>query len=197
MLENVANLCTFNMKRTHRYVLARQLMGYLGHNDAEKLSILWVMLNPSTADEAFLDPTVAKCAKYSYAWGFAGLVVVNLFSLRATNPRQLKTAMRPEGDPENMFHILHQAEMADMVVVAYGNHGGYEGRHKRVLHRLLDYHERLYALGLNKTGHPVHPLYQLDSRKLFPVVVTSEGLLEREIQANGESGQEDQTQGTA
>ena len=101
----------------YRYLLRRSW-------DFDRMRALFVMLNPSTADEKILDPTVAKCAKYSYGWGYADLVVVNLFSLRATNPRELKTAMRPEGDPENMFHILHQAEMADVVVVAYGNHGG-------------------------------------------------------------------------
>ncbi len=183
MLENVANVCTFNPERTHRYVLSRVIKSLPGDGDfgpPERLRLLFVMLNPSTADEEKLDPTVGKCAKYADAWGYSDLAVVNLFSLRSTDPRALKGDLHPEGDPDNLFHILHQASLADTVVVAYGNHGGYQGRSRRVLGRLLDYHARLYALGLNLTGHPVHPLYQCDDSQFFPVVVTSKGTLERE-----------------
>jgi hypothetical protein len=37
------------------------------------------MLNPSTADAEVEDPTIRRCIGYSHAWGFAGIVVINLF----------------------------------------------------------------------------------------------------------------------
>src|SRR5687767_7200334 len=51
--------------------------------------IVWVMLNPSTADGTQDDHTIRKIVQFSRNWGYGSLTVVNLFALRATKPTAL------------------------------------------------------------------------------------------------------------
>lgn len=131
----------------YRYALGR------GWGDrAER--VCWVMLNPSTADATVNDPTIRKCIGYSRQWGFGAMVVVNLFALRATNPRELLKVADPIG-PRNDEVLSIQAATARTVVVAWGTKGILMGRDRKVLDRLPP----VRHLGLTKDGHPKHPLY--------------------------------------
>lgn len=58
---------------------------------------VFVMLNPSTADEIENDPTVERCERRARAMGFGGLRVANIFSLRSTDPTALYTSDDPVG----------------------------------------------------------------------------------------------------
>ena len=120
--------------------------------------LLWVLLNPSTADAEHDDPTNRRGIAFSGAWGYRACCFVNLFAFRATHPRDLKLAGYPIG-PDNDRHIYQQAVNADKVVVAWGNgpEAGYlEYRDWAVLDLLPG---PLYCLGRTKAGHPRHPLY--------------------------------------
>ena len=123
--------------------------------DNAKPSLLFIMLNPSTADEHRNDPTVARCETRARAMGFGGVMVANLFAYRATRPEDLKQAFAPCGDANDavLDHWLH---VAGMTVAAWGVHGGHEGRGRELARRIT---EPLYHLGLTKDGHPRHPLY--------------------------------------
>ena len=57
--------------------------------------LLFVMLNPSTADEVVNDPTVERCERRARLWGYDGLVVTNLFALVSTDPKGLLAAADP------------------------------------------------------------------------------------------------------
>lgn len=112
------------------------------------------MLNPSTADGQFDDPTIRRCMKFTADWGYGGMHVVNLFALRATDPGELREAEDPIG-PENDKTILSYAHWR--IVAAWGAHGGYRDRDKAVLEMLKN--SELQYFGLTKTGQPRHPLY--------------------------------------
>lgn len=58
-------------------------------------SVLWIMLNPSTATEAEDDPTIRRCVSFADTWGFGGIDVVNLFAYRATSPLVMMSAKDP------------------------------------------------------------------------------------------------------
>lgn len=116
--------------------------------------ILWVMLNPSTADATQDDPTIRRCIGFSKAWGFAELVVVNLYALRSTDPKTLWSASDPIG-PDNDDHIRELAECSDMTVCAWGQPGPVKERALHVRGLLPEAH----YLKLNKDGSPSHPLY--------------------------------------
>lgn len=124
--------------------------------DVEKPTLAWVMLNPSTADASEDDPTIRRCIGYAEDWGFGGIVVGNLFALRATGPSELADHPEPVG-PENGRNLREICEAAETVVAAWGANGDLDGRAMEVA-RTLD--ADLHCLDVTKAGHPVHPLYQ-------------------------------------
>ncbi|MBX3452747.1 MAG: DUF1643 domain-containing protein [Planctomycetaceae bacterium] len=116
--------------------------------------VLFIGLNPSTADDKCDDPTVRRCIGFARSWGFGELILVNLFAYRTTDPSGLTEVNDPIG-PENDHWIAVEQSRADRVVAAWGNHGILVGRDKAVLECL----DRVYCLGVTKTGCPRHPLY--------------------------------------
>jgi hypothetical protein len=114
-----------------------------------------VGLNPSTADEVRNDPTVARCVNYARRWGLGGLIMMNAFAVRGTNPRVLREVPDPVG-PDNDFWLSRMAREASLIVAAWGNHGLWLERQTKVL-SLID--REVYCLGVTKQGAPRHPLY--------------------------------------
>lgn len=120
-------------------------------------AVLFVMLNPSTADARFDDPTIRRCLGFARAWGYNRLLVGNLFALRATDPAALLVDPDPVG-PDNDDWLALLAERAHMIVAAWGAHPIARERGPIVLD-LLRSQAPTYILGLTKDGAPKHPLY--------------------------------------
>lgn len=139
---------TFDETGAYRYLLTRRW--------SQGPTVLFVMLNPSTADAEIEDPTVRRCVNYAKAWGYGCLEVVNIFALRSTDPSLLYTATDPIGTDNDRF-ILEAAARAELIIAAWGTHGKIKGRGKEVL-QLLRKHF-VYCLGLTSEGFPRHPLY--------------------------------------
>lgn len=133
----------------YRYRLGREWLTGKG-------GVLFVMLNPSTADAEKDDPTIRRCIGFAQRWGFQRLTVGNLFAWRATNPSDLLVADDPVG-VENDYHLAEMSQEADAVIVAWGVPGAYRDRGPYVLRRVLA--GKIEHLGLTKEGHPKHPLY--------------------------------------
>lgn len=119
--------------------------------------ILFVLLNPSTADAENDDPTTRRCQAFARALGFGSIAVVNLFALRATDPRELLRAPDPVG-AGNDAAILRAAARAARILAGWGNHGSHLGRDRQVL-TLLRGLAPLECFGLTALGAPRHPLY--------------------------------------
>lgn len=154
LLEENRHDALFSPCRQYRYMLRRQW----GEGTR---TINWLMLNPSTADEFRNDPTVAKCERLSRRWGYDGLVVTNLFALRATDPADMKRHTSPVGE-NNDEAIRIYGGNSELVVCAWGNHGDHLGRWRHVVALLGD--RDLHALTINAaTGQPAHPLYLSES----------------------------------
>lgn len=135
-------------------------------NEPRAPRVVWVMLNPSVADDEIDDPTIRKCIGFSRRWGYESMFVINLFALRATYPEELKRATDPFG-PSNPTHIAfalkHAKTYGDLVVFAWGNHGklfSASEELKRVLrrHDLYPLYAPPMCLGLTRSGQPKHPL---------------------------------------
>jgi hypothetical protein len=134
----------------YRYSLTREVGAGAG-------SVLWIMLNPSTADASRDDPTIRRCKGFTRLWGFGRIEVVNLFAYRATDPLELSSADDPIG-PENM-HTITQCKYAhDRVVLAWGGKVPHKFRwHAKAVASLFT--PDVLCLGTNKGGSPKHPLY--------------------------------------
>ena len=126
--------------------------------DAGAGRVAFVMLNPSTATEVQNDPTIHRCERRARTLGFGGFRAVNIFALRATDPRDMRAADDPEG-PQNMAALDDAAHWADMVVAAWGVHGAHRNQGATVAARLRAAGHVMHHLGLTKAGHPRHPLY--------------------------------------
>lgn len=115
---------------------------------------LWIMLNPSTADALVDDPTITRVMEFSRRWGFGSATVINLFALRATDPKELTRHPDPVG-PDNDAHIRGLNLGTDLTIVAWG-------AHRIAAKRAQQIEPLLYqpqCLGTNKDGSPKHPLY--------------------------------------
>jgi hypothetical protein len=120
--------------------------------------VLWVMLNPSTADATVDDPTIRKCIAFAKRWECGGIEVVNLYAFRATDPADLKACQYRVG-PRN-FETLRAmlANHAGPVVAAWGAHAQASVAEWFRVEALLA-GKPLYRLRRNKDGTPGHPLY--------------------------------------
>ncbi|MGB7268769.1 MAG: DUF1643 domain-containing protein [Albidovulum sp.] len=136
---------------TYRYLLRRD-WGAGGRR------LLFVMLNPSTADEMRNDPTVARCEARARRLGYDGFAVANLFAFRATLPADLRRAADPIG-PDNDRILDEAAADAETILCAWGVHGARSGRGLAVFARFHAQGHALWHLGLTKHGLPRHPLY--------------------------------------
>jgi hypothetical protein len=122
--------------------------------------MVWILLNPSTADADRDDPTLRKCVGFARTHGHGGVIIVNLFAWRATDPRELHKVLDPVG-PENDVHILWaiRAPILATVVAGWGGDRFAQRRatHVGVLVQGSGRHVR--CVGITKNGAPKHPLY--------------------------------------
>ena len=123
--------------------------------------VVFLMLNPSTADAFKLDPTVTRCLGFARSWGADTLEVVNIFALRSTDPDELyKYASGSRGDDvTNNQEILEACAGAFRVVAGWGVHGKLGSRGEKIRAMLKTSGIELHHLGRTKDGHPKHPLY--------------------------------------
>ena len=137
----------FSEDRIHRYVLIREW-------DLDKPSLMFVGLNPSTADEEKNDPTVRRCIGFAKRWGFGKLLMTNIFAFRSTLPKNLFKSENPIGNKNN-YWLKKLSKKADKIVLAYGNHGKFNNRHEEIL-KIVD---NPHCIKKTKNDMPIHPLY--------------------------------------
>lgn len=133
----------------YRYWLSRRLsMG--------ERTVLFVGLNPSTADAALDDPTIRRCVGFAKAWGFDWLLMGNVCAYRATNPKALFSVDDPVG-PDNQEALKWMAHKAELIVAAWGGHR--LTCYAQTLAGWILSLEHTRCLGQNGDGTPKHPLY--------------------------------------
>lgn len=141
----------------YRYSLTREW-------DASLPKACFIGLNPSTADALEDDATVRRCIGFAKTWGMGGLIMVNLFAFRATQPADMLKAVDPVG-PSNDAWIRRETERAGIVIAAWGNDGGHLDRDKAVMAALT---VKLTAIGRTQSGAPRHPLYMAATAQPMP-----------------------------
>ena len=99
--------------------------------DEDKGKVLFIMLNPSTANHIENDLTTIRCINFAEKWGYGGIMIGNIYPFRAKRPKDLKNWVRDckhskrFQDWINYRHIMSMVEQADMIVCAWGcNHPG-------------------------------------------------------------------------
>ncbi len=148
----------------YRYLLTRKW------SETPRLAV-FIMLNPSTADDKKDDRTIQRCTNFAAEHGCGRMEVVNLFAYRATRPLDLKKAEAEGFDvvgPENDRYILEAVKKADVVIAAWGTDDLAHDRGERVISILAnaDLHHKLFCLGKTEEGAPKHPLYVNKSKRV-------------------------------
>ena len=154
-LECVAGIVTcsaaFDPRRRYRYRLRCDWT-------ASPRRVTFIMLNPSTADERVLDPTIRRCIGFAKSWDFGGIDVVNLFAWRSTRPDALRQVPDPVG-PRNHVAIAAALRESSLVVAAWGNSLPAPERANDVYELAARLRTPIFCLGTTQSGEPRHPLY--------------------------------------
>ena len=125
-------------------------------------TLLAWMLNPSTADHMVLDNTIKGLRSRALARGLGGIHVINIFAVRATYPKDIKTHPSPVGphNDEVIRRVLAEARDKGVpIICGWGNHGLHRGRQEEAVAIAADVGVDLHAYKVSAEGCPCHPLY--------------------------------------
>jgi len=127
--------------------------------DESKPLIMFIGLNPSTANATDDDPTIRRVKSMAKSWGYGGVYMLNLFTYISTDPKKLN--MSTGNHPDADSYLKDTAYSSAAIVAAWGNFK-VMGRDTEVKKLLSD----MQALKINKNGSPKHPLYCPTETKL-------------------------------
>ena len=148
------NGAIFSDDRKYRFVLWRKW-------DKTKPMIMFIGLNPSTANENHDDPTIRRVVGFARKWGYGGVYMLNLFTYVSAYPAELTKCEDPLLMADHYLEVFcHKAEL---IVFAWGNFPEAVERSRRM--QFLFPSARCF--GKNKNVSPKHPLYLPGSAQLF------------------------------
>lgn len=146
----------------HRYILGRTWgvgahMGFIG-------------LNPSTADADIDDPTIRRLIGFAKSRSMAGLMVANLYSFRATDPKKLRGLANGGVGAYTDRYIDEVIARCDVVLCGWGAvHRSHQARADEIRGR-VSRAGKAWCLGFTKHGEPRHPLYVRADSPFFRIV---------------------------
>lgn len=143
----------FSPDRAYRYLLRRT---WAPATEA----MLFLMLNPSTANALDDDQTIRRCVHYAHRQNFGGVSVANLCALRSTDPRGLLAHPDPIGDLNwQVLTVLAMRDPGRMIVAAWGVvHPTLQVIADQVADLFLERGHNLWRLGeVTVNGFPRHP----------------------------------------
>lgn len=130
----------------------------------------FIMLNPSTADASQDDPTIRRCIGFAKREGCGALVVVNLFSWRATNPDELLGGHNLIGGFASGREFHAAVTKCDGPVIAAWGSWSSKAHPDPGQWTVERYGDRLKCLGKTKDRRPRHPLYVKSDAPLVPLI---------------------------
>jgi len=132
-------------------------------------AILWVGMNPSTADAQVDDPTCAREQGFSRAWGFTRYLKGNALDWRATFPGDIPLDPALACTPEGHRALERMAQEAEIIVAGWGKLPPKLAHLSRgAADVLLASGKPIFCLGRNGDGSPKHPLYLKKTTPLIP-----------------------------
>lgn len=153
----VSKSAVFSKDRTHRFSLSRIW-------DHSKPCVMFIGLNPSTADGKENDNTIDSVQRMCIFNGYGGFYMMNCFSFISTNPDGL--VISEEESSFNNIMLRETAEMCAEVVFAWGAFKVVKktGRGEE-LNKMFP---KAKCLEILKDGSPKHPLYCKRETQFIP-----------------------------
>lgn len=139
----------------YRYTLDREIGG-------RGMPLVFVMLNPSTANAHEDDPTLRRCIGFGRSLDRCRIRVVNLFAFRTPYPKELREAHQRGIDIVGPRNDQVLDALPGTIVCAWGPPKWPfvrdRDRARAVAGRLAARELPLFCLGTSKDGSPRHPL---------------------------------------
>ncbi len=135
----------FSDCRKYRFILWRVW-------DKTKDYIMFIGLNPSSANEYKDDPTIKRVQKMAYNWGYGGVYMLNLYPYITPHPKNLILNNKYFDANEKWINIVN--EKCKDIVFAWGSFKEAKNKSDRIISRYKG-----LALKINNDGSPRHPLY--------------------------------------
>ena len=126
--------------------------------------VVFIGLNPSTANASHNDATVRRCVAFASGWTgrwrVGGFSLVNLYAFCTHDPAQLCKTTNPQGSANGAWlrKICFQ-QQASFLLAMWGNHGSLHDRSERFLRQCQTRQKAVHCLRINAGGQPAHPLY--------------------------------------
>ena len=141
----------FSIDKKERYSLKREW-------DKSKNKILYIMLNPSFADDKNDDPTIRRLINFTKKFNYGGFLVGNIFTTITPNPKELdKSKGMSDKNFEELIKLINKV---DQIVYAWGS----SIEEPQLLKKLV---LNPKCFGKNLNGTPKHPLYLPSQTKLI------------------------------
>ena len=140
------NGAIFSEDRKYRFVLWR-----IWNDELPK--VMFIGLNPSTANEDKNDPTIRRIISLSRNLGFGGVYMLNLFTFVTPHPEELKKCENPLKLAD--YYLSEYGNKSNLIVAAWGTFPEVQDRSKHIMAMFPN----LHCLALNQNGSPRHPLY--------------------------------------
>ena len=141
----------FSIDKKERYSLKREW-------DKSKNKILYIMLNPSFADDKDDDPTIRRLINFTKKFNYGGFLVGNIFTTITPNPKELdKSKGMSDKNFEELIKLINKV---DQIVYAWGS----SIEEPQLLKKLV---LNPKCFGKNLNGTPKHPLYVPSQTKLI------------------------------
>ena len=141
----------FSIDKKERYSLNREW-------DKSKNKILYIMLNPSLADDKNDDPTIRRLINFTKKFNYGGFLVGNIFTTITPNPKELdKSKGMSDKNFEELIKLINKV---DQIVYAWGS----SIEEPQLLKKLV---LNPKCFGKNLNGTPKHPLYVPSQTKLI------------------------------
>jgi hypothetical protein len=135
-------------ERKHRFLLWRFW--------DDRPRMLFIGLNPSTANELTDDPTIRRLCDFARSWGYGGLYACNLYSQVTPYPEDLKD--NNDFFDANVHARKMTVELSSLVVCGWGDGvKKIEFGDARASAIKWDIQKPM-CFGLTKSGNPKHPV---------------------------------------
>jgi Uncharacterized protein conserved in bacteria len=155
LMEGVKGDAVFSDDGRYRPLMRR----WLGESFPKRY-LLFIGMNPSTADATVNDPTCGREWTFTQREGFDAMVKANVGDYRATHPKMLLEPGVVASSPANLPTIRAQAAGATKVILCHGKlNKALVPAGRALLEALREDGIDLWCFGTNADGSPKHPLY--------------------------------------
>lgn len=155
LMAGVNGDAVFSVDGRHRPLMRR----WLGDTFPDRY-LMFIGMNPSTADATVNDPTCAREWTFTQREGFDAMVKANVGDYRATHPKMLLEPDVVVSSPANLPTIREQARGAARVILCHGKlNKALVPAGQALVQALTEDGIDLWCFGTNADGSPKHPLY--------------------------------------